>query len=126
MNREAAALKLPKAAAPKLPATAAAPIPRQPSLYLAHGLPSYALEGYPERKGLKDAQVRNLTVDTHTHARTPARTYTRTHAHSAPAGICDNAKICPNKNKRAKSNFMHVWALGDRLPWSACHDIAHP
>ena len=26
-----------------------------PSLYLAHGLPSYALPGYPEQNGLRDA-----------------------------------------------------------------------
>jgi len=29
---------------------------RMPSLFLAHGLPSYALKGYPEEEGLYDAQ----------------------------------------------------------------------
>ena len=29
---------------------------RLPSLYLAHGLPSYALPGYPEAEGLQEAQ----------------------------------------------------------------------
>lgn len=37
-----------------------AEMPRMPSLYLAHGLPSYALAGYPEQQGLKEAQVRTL------------------------------------------------------------------
>ena len=43
------------AAADPAPADADAP-GRAPSLYVAHGLPSYALEGYPARKGLTDAQ----------------------------------------------------------------------
>ena len=39
-------------------ALAAAPAAecRAPSLYVAHGLPSYALEGYPAQKGLAQAQ----------------------------------------------------------------------